>query len=139
MTMDEAHKRNNSIKMKERWAKAVYYAKILGLSKNDIYNHYLHICEKYKDYLDSNKEDLFIKGCLSEIDHLIKFNQRKNEVLGIKEEFKEEPKLGVFKSREQRDPLDNLKIMLWAINEIGSIEKAKKVFNAAVLAMESIE
>lgn len=136
--MNEARRENNRIKTKERWIKAEEYGKILNMSKHDIFNHYFDICDKYKDYLlDPNKEQLFFNACVREILQKKEFLNSKNEAVGIKR-----PSIGtarIYKEEVEQQPIDYLKLMLWAINKIGSIEKAEKIFNAAKLAMEAIK
>lgn len=139
--MNEQRKQYQRDKMKAIWEEAELYASILGKTKNEIYNKYMDVCRKYKDYIITNR-DHFIQVVKSEISMKERFQKQKEESLDIKAAPTSEIYLNnqkKFPSKEEREPLDNLKIMLWAIDQIGNTEKAKKIFNAAILALETME
>jgi hypothetical protein len=130
--MDETRKANLSNKMKSRWNEAREYASILYIPEIEIYNYYLDICRKYKDYLlDPNKRDLFIEACFNEIEEKREYKEEKNEAVKWKKVVKKEI--------ENKEPVNDLKLMLWVIDKIGSLDKAEKVFRAAKMAMEMME
>jgi hypothetical protein len=74
-----------------------------------------------------------------------KYNKEKAEACGYeykprethieKCKFEPKPNGGI---KEDEDPMKNLKLMLWVINKIGSLEKASKIFEAAKLSIEAI-
>jgi hypothetical protein len=152
--MDETRKANLSNKMKSRWNEAREYASILYIPEIEIYNYYLDICRKYKDYLlDPNKRDLFIEACMSEIESKKRYQALRNKALGIKEieelgdeniegperEFEKREETRNTNINEKKGPMNDLKLMLWVIEKIGSIEKTERVFKAAKKAMEVMD
>lgn len=75
---------------------------------------------------------------------MIRFQKQKALACGYKfdeeeylREHNKESKVKSDPKIKDEDPLQNLKLMLWVINKIGSLEKAKKIFQAAELAYEA--
>jgi hypothetical protein len=151
--MDQAQKDNLRKKSEARWRKAEKYAKILDAPKTETYEN-LTVIDKYSKQVRFGSPYyinlVFQEGKWSDE---VK-NKARIKYESIVEERKQEMNQETYlkkkysslnqdqnpkKEDEDRDPIEDLKLMLWVIKKIGSLEKAEKLFQAAKLALNSME
>ncbi len=89
--------------------------------------------EQQSDYVKSSiKQELLNKE---------KYDKERAANLGIpyKKLVKEVKEVGYNYQDKPNDPSQDLKVAFWFINKMGGIEKAKKIFEAAKLAIEAMK
>jgi hypothetical protein len=148
--MDEAQKDSLS-KKAER--KAEKYAAILDAPKTETYEN-LTLIDKYSKQIRA-KSPYYINLVFDEgrWSNEVRDKARINFESISRERYMKDNQKIIYSQRnmsqeqnpkedtegEDRDPIENLKLMLWVIKKIGSLEKAEKLFQAAKIALKSME
>lgn len=100
--------------------------------------------EQQNDYVKNCiKRENIIQGPVKEID---RENYQRDKALNCGYEYNEPGLMQPFEKEKINvckesinDPAQDLKVAFWFINKIGGIEKAKKIFAAATLAIEAMQ
>ena len=159
MNMTPERKSSNSRKMKLRWMKAARYAEILGRPKEEVWNN-LALCMRNSKGLRSGRPDVIAmvlkEGKWKETFNEEAYNRKLQERIdkeNAEAKYEKEKAINIgYKPKTMNvnaqnvevktngkishDPFEGLKIAMWYINKVGSLEKAEKLFQAAKLAIE---
>ena len=108
---------------KERWEQAEAAARVLGVSKAEVFNAGVEMDHLIPQILAGNEE------AITKAKSLHWFGKKHHETR--RESFKRKHKPKKKKASKTND----LRLVLWTIEKIGSLEKAEKAFAAAKLAL----
>ncbi len=146
--LSNERKKNQSIKMKAKWKKCEEIGNILKIPKEIIFSNFNihkgyfpairrgnpeiinHVHEILKKKISNNYDKNMPRKEQSQSDYVKRMVKQEKELIESK---------GSNIIRDQNSAIEELKIMFWVINKVGSVEKAKKLFQAAILALESMK
>lgn len=112
--------------IKARWTECEHIAKNLGLPKPVVFNGYRHI--KEAGLLAGVKA-----GELEACEAALKLRWYGYDPNGLGEQLFQQPipPSGPTPEAKINDAMAKLKVMVWAIRQVGSLDEAEKIFNKA--------